>query len=122
MQDVLVLEDNSLILDIIIKDIKAIPEISYAVLSNGDYFQEYLAANGPAKLNFLDDRVPYDYKGFDNHFIKHSTQIFEQNPNVKVFYIGNKPENEVHEYCNHHNISMIEKLEIQDIIKREFHK
>ena len=122
MQDVLVLEDSQLILNIIIEDIKAIPEVSYAVLSNGDYFQEYLAANGPAKLNFLDDIIPYNDKESGSHFIKHSTQILEQNPNVKVFYIGTKPENEIYEYCNQHNISMIEKLGIQDIIKREFHK
>ena len=121
MQDVLVLEDNSMFLSMITDDIKAIPEISYAVLSNGDYFQEYLAARGPAKLNFLDDKIPYNDKGFGLHFIKHSTQILEQNPNVKIFYIGNNPQNEVYEYCNQHNISMIEKLGIEQVIKREFH-
>ena len=121
MLDVLVLEDNSLILNIIIDDIKAIPEVSYVAFSNGDYFQQYLAANGPAKLNFLDDKIPYNNKGFGLHFIEHSTQILEQNPNVKIFYMGNNPQNDVYEYCNQHNISMIEKIGIEDVIKKELH-
>ncbi len=116
MDDILLLEDDDL-WQILMTD--EIPDgLTYKLVEGGKRFEEYLSNGGQARLYFLDDEVP-DASGIVGfHFIKNCTYLFERRPNARVLYTGSSPGEETYEYCKKHGISLIDKKEFGNIIRR----
>ncbi len=117
MEDILLLEDNIGYQDMMRRQI---PEgLTHRFVSDGQEFEKYLADGGQAKLYFLDDEVPCASGSVDFHFIKHCRLLLEQRPDAKVFYHGSVPGRKEYAYCKEHNIPLIDRRDIGDIIRRE---
>ena len=120
MEDILLLEDYKIYQDMMVGQI---PEgLTHRLVSNGHEFEKYLADGGQARLYFLDDEVQ-DASGTDGfHFIKHCSHLLKQRPEAKVFYHGSIPLREEFAYCEKHNIQLINRSRIGDIIRQELAK
>jgi len=116
-EDLLLLEDNWLYGENMVDQI---PDgLIHKLVKDGKEFEEYLAKGGRARLYFLDDKVPDASGDLDYHFVKHCTQLLEQNPDAKIFYHGSFPGSKESTYCNEHNIPRVNRKNIRDVILKE---
>ena len=120
MEDIFILEDNTI--DRRRMEGQIPEELTYVLAKDGREFEDYLANDGRARLYFLDDMVPDSSGNAGFHFIKHCTHLTELRPDAKVFYTGSVPGSREEAYCGEHDIQIVQKSEISDIIRGEFEK
>lgn len=111
--DVLVLEDNTALLELILDRIPA--ELTIESVKESKSLRDFLEQERYARLYFLDDEVP-EYKGAapDHAFINNSALILQKRPDGKVFYIGGTPDEKIRNYCSNRGIEIVEKLRVGD--------